>query len=67
MGLKHKKYVYVKRNDGVYVKVRVLKSREESESRYIVVGPKVNKPPYTATIISENQLPEPIRIKLYEI
>jgi hypothetical protein len=67
MALKHKKYVYVKRSDGVYVKVRVLKSREEGEDKYIVMGPKVSKPPATAIVISEENLPEAVRKKLYEI
>ncbi|MEL9939595.1 MAG: DUF5622 domain-containing protein [Ignisphaera sp.] len=67
MGLKHKKYVYVERSDGAYVKVRVLKSRQEDETKYIVVGPKVNKPPSNATIISESQLPDAVKTKLYEV
>lgn len=68
MALKHKKYVYVKRADGWYVKVRVLKSRsEEDASRYIVVGPKVREPPYTAQIIREEHLPDEVRKQLYEI
>lgn len=67
MGLKHKKYVYVARADGYYVKVRVLKSRVDEESKYIVVGPKVKTPPATAKIIREESLPEKIRIQLYNI
>jgi hypothetical protein len=67
MGLKHKKYIYVARNDGWYVKVRVLKSRTEEESKYIVVGPKVKAPPLTATVIKEDTLPENVRAQLYNI
>ncbi|MCI4438097.1 MAG: DUF5622 domain-containing protein [Ignisphaera sp.] len=67
MALKHKKYVYVKRSDGAYIKVRVLKSREEGEDKYIVTGPKVSKPPATATVINEENIPEAVRKKLYEI
>lgn len=32
MGLKHSKYVYVKRSDGVFVKVRVLNIRFNKKS-----------------------------------
>jgi len=68
MGLKHGKYVYVKRSDGYYIKVRVLKSRgDEDQDKYIVVGPKTHKVPPTATIVREEQLPEKIREKLYAI
>ncbi len=68
MALKHKKYVYVARSDGWYVKVRILKGRDENDpSRYIVVGPKVKEPPPTAQIIREERLPNEVRAKLYEI
>jgi len=76
VGLKHKKYVYVQRNDGWFVKVRVLNIRfgtkiEQGDindpSRYVVVGPKVRKPPLTATIISEEALPEATRKVLYSV
>ncbi|MEM1526158.1 MAG: DUF5622 domain-containing protein [Ignisphaera sp.] len=67
MGLKHKKYVYVARIDGWYVKVRVLKSRTDEESKYIVVGPKVKVPPSTANIIKEDVLPEKLRTQLYTV
>ncbi len=68
MALKHGKYVYVKRADGWYVKVRVLKSRSDDDpSKYIVVGPKVKEPPFTAQILREEQLPDEIRKQLYEI
>ncbi len=68
MGLKHGKYLYVKRSDGYYIKVRVLKSRgDEDQDRYIIVGPKMRKAPLTATIVKEEQLPEKIKEKLYTI
>jgi uncharacterized protein YbjT (DUF2867 family) len=67
MGLKHKKYIYVKRADGAFVKIRVLKSRQEDGGKYIVVGPKVIRPPNTATIINEESLPESVRKELYSI
>ena len=68
MGLKHKKYVYVLRDDGWYVKVRVIKSApEDSIERYMPVGPKTKKPPLTATIIKEEQLPPEARSKLYQL
>ncbi|MCD6428791.1 MAG: DUF5622 domain-containing protein, partial [Desulfurococcales archaeon] len=52
MGLKKGKYVYVKVNDKAYVKVRVLKSKsEENPERYVVVGPVVKEPPWTAKVI----------------
>lgn len=67
MGLKHRKYVYVKRTDGWYVKVRVLNIRfgkkvEQGDisnpSRYIVTGYKTKHPPLTGAIISQDALPE---------
>ncbi len=68
MGGKHGKYVYVKRRDGWYVKVRVFKSREESDpDRYIVVGPKVREPPLTFAVIDESDLPEEVRARLYSV
>ena len=68
MGLKHKKYVYVLRSDGWYVKVRVIKSLpEDSPEKYIPVGPKTRKPPLTATILKEEELPVEARDKLYQI
>jgi hypothetical protein len=67
MGLKHGKYVYVKRPDGFYVKVRVLnirfgKKTEQGDisnpSRYIVTGYKTKTPPLTGVVVSEEALPE---------
>jgi len=70
--LKHGKYIYVQRSDGWYVKVRVLgirfkrgKSREgvdiNDPSRYIVLPVKVKTPPFTAVVVREEDLPEPVR------
>jgi hypothetical protein len=67
MGLKHKKYIYVKRADGGFVKVRVLKSRQEDESKYVVIGPKVIRPPPTAVIVNEEGLPEYVKKELYNL
>lgn len=68
MGGKHGKYVYVERNDGWYVKVRTLKSRDPSDpDKYIVVGPKVRNPPLTYKVIKEDELPIEVKEKLYEI
>ena len=68
MGGKHGKYVYVRRRDGLYVKVRVLKSRDESDpSRYIVVGPVTKKAPITYEVLHEKDLPEEVRSQLYTV
>ena len=68
MGGKHGKYVYVRRSDGWYVKVRVLKNRDEKDpSRYIVVGPKVREAPLTYEVVDEDQLPEEARMALYAL
>ncbi len=68
MGGKHKKYVYVRRRDGWFVKVRVLKNRsEDNPERYITVGPKVREPPITFEIIREEEIPEGVRDRLYSV
>ncbi|MEM0365675.1 MAG: DUF5622 domain-containing protein [Acidilobaceae archaeon] len=68
MGGKHGKYVYVRRSDGLYVKVRVLKSRDEKDSsRYIPVGPVTKNPPLTFQVISEDDLPEEVKPLLYKV
>lgn len=68
MGGKHGKYVYVRRGDGLYVKVRVLKSREEKDpSRYVVVGPVVKAPPITYEVLEEGDVPGEVRQQLYSI
>ena len=68
MGGKHGKYVYVRRRDGWYVKVRVFKNRgPDDPEAYIIVGPKVREPPFTFKVIHEDQVPEDVRRKLYMI
>jgi len=68
MGGKHKKYVYVKRADGWFVKVRVFKNKPDDDpEKYLPVGPKVREPPFTFLVIEEEKLPEPARAKLYQI
>ncbi len=65
---KHGKYVYVRRRDGLYVKVRVLKSREEKDpSRYIVVGPIVKNPPISYDVLNESDIPAEVRQQLYSL
>jgi len=68
MGGKHGKYVYVRRSDGWYVKVRVFKNRDDSDpEKYLVVGPKVKEAPFTFEVLSEEDLPEEARAKLYSV
>jgi hypothetical protein len=68
LGGKHGKYVYVRREDGLHVKVRVLKSREEKDpSRYVVVGPVVRVPPITYEVLDEEEVPSEVREQLYSI
>ena len=66
MGGKHGKYIYVRRKDGWYVKVRVFKNRSESDpDRYLVIGPKRRDAPFTFKVIDEDDLPEGVRRSLY--
>lgn len=68
MGGKHGKYAYVQRSDGWYVKVRILKGREDSDpEKYVVVGLKTRNPPPTYPILREDQLPEDVKHKLYSL
>jgi len=68
MGGKHDKYAYVLRNDGWYVKVRVLKSRKDDDaSKYIVVGPKRREPPVSFPVLKEDEVPEETRRQLYQV
>lgn len=61
MGLKKGKYVYIKLENGKYVKVRVLKGRaENSPDKYIVVGPVVKEPPLRAKVIDIYDLPKEV-------
>lgn len=66
MGGKTEKYVYVKRNDGWYVKVRVFKGRSEDDlEKYLPIGSKTRNPPRTYKVMDEDDLPEEARKKLY--
>ncbi len=66
MGGKHGKYVYVRRRDGWYVKVRLFKNRgSEDPNRYLVVGPKRREAPITFEVLEEEELPEAARRALY--
>ena len=66
MGGKHGKYAYVKRSDGWYVKVRVLKNRPEDDpEKYVVVGPKRREAPITYRVLEEEELPSEARRALY--
>lgn len=77
MGLKHRKYIYVKRSDGWYVKVRVLNIRFGSKieqqvdigdpSRYIIISSKTKNPPRKAIIVDEEALPEALRNDLHAV
>ncbi len=68
MGGKHGKYAYVQRSDGWYVRIRVIKSRAEDDpERYVILGPKVREPPITYQVIREEELPEEIVYKLYQV
>jgi len=65
---KHGKYAYVARSDNWYVKVRVLKKRDESDpGRYVVVGFKTRRPPATYPLLKEEELPEEARRSLYMV
>ncbi len=67
MGLKHGKYVYIQLGKGKYVKARVLKGVKDTDpEKYIFIGPVVKKPPYTARIIKEEELPSAVREKVVE-
>lgn len=77
MGLKHAKYVYVRRSDGYYVKVRVLNIRFNKKisqqldtsdvSKYIVLDVKSKKPPHKGVVISEEELPEGVKKLIYSV
>jgi len=68
MGGKHGKYAYVRRSDGWYVKVRVLKSRSEDDpGKYILLSYKTRNPPLTYPILREEELPDEVRTKLYQV
>jgi len=65
VGLKKGKYAYVKISEGKYVKVRVFKGKADNvPDKYIVVGPIVKKPPYTARVIDILDLPKEVADKI---
>lgn len=77
LGLKHGKYIYVRRSDGWYVKVRILGIRFKKKSeenidindpnRYIVLPVKTREPPQKAVIVREENIPEVVRKTLWRI
>ncbi len=68
MGGKHGKYVYIRRRDGWFVKVRVFKGRPDDDpGKYLVVGPKVREPPFTFEVMAEDDLPDEVRDSLYTV
>lgn len=67
MGGKHGKYVYVKRGDGLYVRVRVLKSREQDPAKFVIIGPAVRAPPLGFELLKEEDLPESTREELSKV
>ncbi len=68
VGGKHGKYVYIERRDGWYVKARVFKGREDADpDKYIIVGPKTRRPPLTYQVIGEDNLPDEVKARLYEV
>lgn len=67
MALKHGKYVYIRRSDGYYIKARVFKSRGDDANKYVIVGPKLSKPPANAVIVREEQLEDRVRERLHTL
>lgn len=49
MGLKHSKYVYVKRSDGMFVKVRVLNIRFDKKSGLKERGKQIERAVFDPT------------------
>ncbi|MCY0859492.1 MAG: DUF5622 domain-containing protein [Sulfolobaceae archaeon] len=66
MTLKHDKYAFVDLKNGKYVKIRILKSKEEnSPDRYLVLNKiYIKKPSRNATILKLEDLPVEVRDKL---
>jgi len=65
MSLKQKKYVYVDTGKGKYVKVRVLKNRDEnSPDRYIVLDIISNHKFRKANIVKIDDIPLEVRDKI---
>jgi len=77
MGLKHGKYIYVEREDGFYVKVRLLKIRFGKKGKeagdlnnpenYVVTLVKTRNPPPSAMVIKEQDLPDEVRRRVGEV
>ena len=65
MGAKKGKYIYVKRSDGLYAKIRVFKKRDpNSPDAYIITGTVVKKIPRKAKVLALEELPEELRSKI---
>ncbi|QGA54366.1 hypothetical protein GFS03_07165 [Sulfolobus sp. E5-1-F] len=63
--LKHGKYVYVDLNNGKYVKVRVLKSRDDNSAEKYILTSYVNKnKPKNSIVIKMDNLPIEVKDKL---
>ncbi|MEM0340624.1 MAG: DUF5622 domain-containing protein [Acidilobaceae archaeon] len=68
MSGKHEKYAYVRRKDGWYVKLRVLKSRDEKDSsKYVILDLKTRRVPRSFKVIHEKDLPPDVVQKLYQV
>ncbi len=68
MGGKRGKYAYVERDDGWFVRIRVIKTRSDDDpDKYVPTGFKTRKPPLTYQIIREDDLPEEARKRIKEV
>ncbi len=79
MALKHGKYIYIQRNDGWFVKARVLNIRLKKKgkekisyditdpTRYIIIGPKTKRVPFNAQILKEDDIPEEVRREINKL
>ncbi|AKA74176.1 hypothetical protein SULI_09845 [Saccharolobus solfataricus] len=63
--LKHGKYVYIDLNNGKYVKVRILKSRDDnSVEKYVLTSHVSKNRPKNAIVIKMDNLPIEVKDKL---
>ncbi|QXJ29656.1 hypothetical protein J5U23_02529 [Saccharolobus shibatae B12] len=63
--LKHGKYVYVDLNNGKYIKVRILKSRDDNSAEKYILTNYVNKnKPKNGIIIKMDSLPIEVKDKI---
>ncbi|MCH4815077.1 MAG: DUF5622 domain-containing protein [Saccharolobus sp.] len=63
--LKHGKYVYVDLNNGKYIKVRILKSRDDNSAEKYILTNYVNKnKPKNGIIIKMDNLPIEVKDKI---